>query len=237
MGKKKNSKSLKGKKKKWFSLFAPKFFNEQNLGETTAYETKELETKKISVNLMTLAGDPKKQSTNVRFVVDRIEGNNAYTHLDKITLQPASIKRMVRRGKTKVEDSFLCETQDKKYIRIKPLVFTRNQSTNSVMTAIRHTTRDIVTKTVKNMKAEDVFYDILMFKLQKMLKESLSKIVPIKIVEIKNIELYDTVNLKTKAQVLKVKKDEKSVQEEESSEKILSEDTEEEQESDVEEDA
>src|SRR3989339_814793 len=57
----------KVKRKKWINVIAPKLFNNEIMGEIPVTEPKSLVGRCISVSLMGLIGDMKKQGTNVKF--------------------------------------------------------------------------------------------------------------------------------------------------------------------------
>ena len=62
-------KLTKAKKKTWVKIHAPKIFNEQIIGETLVADSSLTIGKPITVNLMNLTGDIKKQQININ---DRI---------------------------------------------------------------------------------------------------------------------------------------------------------------------
>ena len=49
------------KKKKWYSIIAPKMFNNIILGETILNESAQLNGKELSMSMMNIAFDPKRQ--------------------------------------------------------------------------------------------------------------------------------------------------------------------------------
>ncbi|MBD3314011.1 hypothetical protein GF345_06215 [Candidatus Woesearchaeota archaeon] len=173
------------KKKRWHKIIAPKMFNEQLLGETPALEPGMAKDRTVTVNLMHLTRDMKKQNINMTFEVSRVMGDTAYTSVKKFELIPSSIKRFVRRGRQRVDDSFLCLTADNKKVRVKPLIITRNNVTGSVSTALRKKAKEYLVVRIKKNPSDKLLQDTVNHRIQKDLKDILSKTYPLRTCEIR----------------------------------------------------
>ncbi|MBI2128899.1 hypothetical protein HYU07_01535 [Candidatus Woesearchaeota archaeon] len=176
---------LKIKKKKWHSIIAPKIFSEQVIGETLVTDVKSLLNRSISANLMNLTGDPKNQNINMKFAINRVEGNKVFTDVMGYIMNPASIRRMIRREKERVDDSFACKTLDNKMIRIKPLAITVASTKSSILSKLRKKMQALIKEAVAKLNYESLLYEIIDNKLQKRVKADLSKVYPVKNFEIK----------------------------------------------------
>lgn len=177
------------KRKNWYKILAPKTFNEEFLGETAALEANMLIGRTVQTNLGRLIRDMKKQSINVTFEVNDIKGDNALTRLKRYEVAPASIKRMVRRGKNRIDYSFGCVTSDGKYVTIKPFILTMNLTKNSIKTRIRKLAEENLVKTISKMNYDNLVHEIVSTKLQKNVRSILSKIYPLRIFEIRVMSL------------------------------------------------
>ena len=129
--KRKKTSDKKNKKKIWFEIIAPKTFKEVSLGNTLAYSLDEIKGRSIKVNLMKVTSNMKNQNVNVTFIINETRDNKGYTELVSYVFVPSSIKRLVRRGKSRVDDSFVCRTKDGKTIRVKSLMITRSITTKA----------------------------------------------------------------------------------------------------------
>ena len=185
MAKAKKTKAMQKAKKKWVKIVAPKIFNSEFLGETNVYDAREGIGKPLTVNLMTLTKNPKKQGINVGFVVNGQHENRLTTEITRFRMMPSVVRRMVRRGKEKIEDSFICTTMDKRKIRIKPFVVTRNKSKGSVTTALRKGMKQFVVNTAAKTNYEAFVKAIVDSKLQREMNEALSKTFPLSRCEIR----------------------------------------------------
>ncbi len=173
------------KRKRWYRVLAPKIFNEQVVGETPSLDPAIVAGRTISSNLMHLTRDMKKQNMNVVFEIDRVMGETAYTSVKSFEINPSSIKRFVRRGKERIDCSFICTTADSKKARIKPLLITSGHVKGSAATALRKKTMEFLKNRIKNTKRDILVQEVMHNRLQKSLKDALKKIYPIKICEIR----------------------------------------------------
>jgi len=182
--KKKDSK-ISVKKKRWYSITAPKVLNNVVVGETPASDPKLLEGRVVTVNLSSVTRNMKRQSTEVKFRITEVKGNDCVTEFVGYQIQPAHVKRLVKRAKCRVDDSFVIESKDKVKVRLKPLVLTRDKTQKGVLSAVRLGAKEHLTKRLKGMEYSEFLNKLLIGEVQKDLKNSLKKIYPIGIVEIR----------------------------------------------------
>lgn len=169
----------KKKKKLWVSILAPKEFNSVEIGETYVEEPASCIGRFVESNLMVLTGDPKKQSNNANFRINEYKDNSLRTELMSFGLQVAQVKRLTRKQKDKIEDSFLCLTKDNIKVRIKPSFIAKSKVINSKKTLIRMFARNFIINLVKNMSYTQIMMDIVNNDLQKNVKNGIKKTMPI----------------------------------------------------------
>jgi len=177
----------KWKKKRWHKIIAPKIFNEQVIGDTIALDSSMVSGRTITTNLMHLTRDMKKQNINMVLEIDRVMGDTAYTSVKKFEMVPSSIKRFVRRGKHRFDDSFVCLTADNKRVRLKPFLIGIGTIKSSVLKDLRSKVRNFIALRVKKTPADLLVQDIINHKLQKELKMAVKKTFPMRICEIRQL--------------------------------------------------
>lgn len=187
--KKKTERATKIKKKNWYQILAPKMFNNAVLGETSLTESKLAMGKPISQNLMTLTNDIKKQNIKMNFVVDKVEGEKAYTKVVGYQMVAASLKRLTRRRSDKIELSLVYKTSDNVRIRIKPLVFTRAITKGSITNSLNNALREHLQKTISKMSFDALVNDLVNHRFQVGLRNALKKIYPLRNVQIKYMKI------------------------------------------------
>jgi ribosomal protein S3AE len=175
------------KKKHWAQILAPKSFDNAILGETHITEKEEMLTKSISANLMTLTDDPRKQGYNVRFDVKEVKEGKAYTQVIALNMTPSAVKRLIRRGRDKVEDSFTVRIGGGRLVRIKPVLVTNTKCSKAAQTEIRLLVRKRLREQFAKMRFDDIIKEIVEMKVQRALKDLCTKTHPIRSADIREI--------------------------------------------------
>ena len=97
-------KILKAKKKFWFQIVAPKMFGEQVIGESYVSDPNLMVGKYVTVNLRVLTDEIKNQNIKISFIINNVKENKAHCSTIGFNLLPAAIKRMVSKGRVRVDD-------------------------------------------------------------------------------------------------------------------------------------
>ncbi len=126
--------ALKKAKKKWVGIVASKEFNQTPIGETFVFEAEKAFGKVLEVNLMSLTHDPKKQNAKVFFRVHEVKNNQAFTSLMGYEVLSTQVRRMTKKAKGKIDDSFQVMTSDNVKVQVKPLLLTRTKTRHSTLT-------------------------------------------------------------------------------------------------------
>jgi|ETNmetMinimDraft_2_1059921.scaffolds.fasta_scaffold34907_3 ribosomal protein S3AE len=179
---------VKKKRKRWVTILPSSHFRVPEIGETLTADPSLLVGRTVTVNLMDLTRDPKKQNLKITFKITEIKDNRALTEIKKYQMLPSSIKRMVHQGKSKADSSFILETKDKLKVKIKPVIVTRAKTARSILTKIRKETQDFLAIAVKNQTFSELINSLLNFKIQTQLKQHLRKIYPITVCHIRLLE-------------------------------------------------
>ena len=158
---------VKKKKKKWVPIFAGKEFNNKEIGETFVEEADLAMNKTVTLNLMNLVGDPKRQNFNVRFKVSSVKNGQAFADIIDYKLQVAQRKRLSRKGKDKLEDSYEYKTKDNVTAIIKPVFVTKAMTNKSVHAMIRNESRKMIANAVKNMDFTQLMREVIDNNIQK----------------------------------------------------------------------
>lgn len=178
--------SLKSKKKKkWCQVLAPSVMNNIILGETLIYAPTQMLSRTLQSNLMNLTGDMKKQHINIKFKVIEVKGDTAITEPIVFEIVPTSVKRLVRRGRDRIDDSMLCITKDNRAVRIKPMLLTKTNSVTSKLKLLRKNMKAFLKPYVRRRDYMDLFVELIDHKLQNELRSYLKKIYPLKSCEIR----------------------------------------------------
>lgn len=179
----------KVKKKRWVQVLSPELFRNESIGEVPVSEPGSLIERTITVNLMSLTRDIKKQNTSLKFIITNIKGDKAITQFHGYYLNSTSIRRLVRRGKEKIGLSIICKTFDNKKVRIMPLMIPYNKVKGSVASAFKKSTINYLTSYAAKTTFENMIRDLIANRLQRELKGVLKKVYPIRILEIAKLHI------------------------------------------------
>jgi len=178
-------------KKVWVPILAPKMFNEEVIGETLIAEPPTAIGRLVPVNLMNLIGDIKRQNVNIVFKINNATGNKLYTEVIGYEMLASSIKRIVRRGKNKIDSSLTAQTADNCKLVIKLVMITLNMTNLSMLTAVRKACADGLKKMVSKMSYEDFVRELVGYQVQMTLKKQIKKVYPLKSCEVRYMRLVE----------------------------------------------
>jgi len=194
-----NKKYADWSKKVWVDIYAPvEIFNENKIGETPVYKdnVENVIGRTVDLNLAFVLNNFKYQNYKVIFQINKISGLKAYTEVKEIMLYSSYIRRITRKGTSKIEDSFIAKTSDGYEVRIKPLVITRFKAHRSQKTEIRKTYRKYLEEKASSLKYYELIEKVINYDLQNEIRPTLNKIFPVSNVEIRRITKISQVNQK-----------------------------------------
>jgi len=179
------------KKKKWIPIFASAEFGNQEIGETYIDEAEHAVGRTVEVNLMMLTRDPKKQNFNVMFEITSVKNNQAFSKLCAYNIQVAQLKRITKKGKNKLDDSFVYESKDEKKITIKPIMITKAMTYKTSLKLIRKTCREFLKEHIKNITGSQAMREVIDGSIQREIKNAVKRVTPVINCTIKTALLQD----------------------------------------------
>lgn len=179
------------KTKKWFPIYGPKYMRGSFIGETPASEVEKIFGREVTLSLAAITGEMKKQNVNLTFKITSMEGSNAITEIKKFELTSSYIKRQVRKGRDRVDDVFRLKTSDKKEVILKTFIVTKNKVNNSKKTLLRKLSKQEIREYVSKITYSELVQDLVSFKLQKTIGQSLRKVSPLKNSDIRVMSLVE----------------------------------------------
>ena len=185
-----NKKYADWSKKVWVDIYAPvEIFNENKIGETPVNKDniENVIGRSVDLNFAFVLNNFKYQNYKVIFQINKISGLKAYTEVKEVMLYPSYIRRITRKGTSKIEDSFIVKTNDGYDVRIKLLVITRFKAHRSQRTEIRKVYRKYLEEKVYSLKYYELIEKVINYDLQNEIKPTLNKIFPVSNVEIMRI--------------------------------------------------
>ncbi len=177
------------KKKQWFKIVSPKDFGESEIGETFLSEPEQALGKTLLVSLANLTGDYQKQNVNIKFRIVGQENGILKTAFNGYFITPSAAKKLIRKSRDKLDDSFLVKTLEGIPLRIKIVMITKSRTRGGILAALKKHTRDVMSKMVGSMNLETFAREVSMHRIQQNLSKELKRIYPLSICEIRVAEL------------------------------------------------
>jgi len=207
MAKTKKVSKIKVKKKRWFPVLSPRFLGQKEIGESYLSEANAAMGRVLKISLRELTRNIRDQNIFVSLRINEISGSNLQTEVMAYAYMPFFIRKLIRAGTGKIDDSFVLKTKDNKNVRFKPLAITVFSVNKSIKTAIRKKLKELLAEEVSKANFDSIVMDLLRYKLQMELKKKLNKICPVREVIMRVVKLEE--RKKVKVEKIEVKKEEK----------------------------
>ena len=186
----------KFKLKSWYSILAPKMFDEKKIGDVLGIDDASVMNRVLNVNLSELSGEMQHGYTKVNFRVNEIKGKTAYTNFIGHELIRSYIKTLARRGMSLVDNVIMVTTKDDVKISVKTAIITSNKISRAMRTNLRHATEEVILEHAKKHDFETFMQEVLYKKLSTDIYKKNKEFVPIKRVEIIKTEVQENLNIK-----------------------------------------
>jgi len=183
----------KWKSKRWYTIRAPRHpWAFKVIGETIAEDESMLIGRNYEILQNELDGDFSKMHVKVQFRITGVVGGDALTEYIGHEMLKDHIRRQVRRDRGKVDDTVDIVTEDGFYVRIKPLLISRNRIKGSQKQEMRTLAREVILKTGATSTWIDLQKSSLDGTLEAKIREAVSKIQPVRGVMIRRTQLIQT---------------------------------------------
>ena len=179
----------KWKAKEWYSLHAPRMFNEAEVGETPSADPESLYGRTVEVTVQELTGDYSKMHIKLKFKVTEVDGLVAKTSFVGHSLTSEYIRRLTRRKKTKTDHVVDVTTKDGFVIRIKTMSIADRRIQASQEEAMRAIIGTTLIDMGKETPLSDMVKSIVSGDMSKDLAKACHVIIPIKRIEIRKSEV------------------------------------------------
>jgi len=179
------------KRKDWYTVLAPDYFHNVEVGKILSTEAKTLPGKSIDTTVYDMTNDPKKAHMKMLLEITHLEGKKAHTKIRDLELVRAFVRSLVRRRITKIESVVSVETRDAIKVRIKALTITAAKCRSSQKGKIRRAMMKATFELGKAKTFEELLMDTIGEKLQKVIREEINLIYPVRNVEIRRIQVIN----------------------------------------------
>ena len=185
-------KSDKFKLKSWYSVMAPKIFDEKKIGDVIGLEDANVLDRIIVTNLTELTGEMPHSYTRIHLRVVDIKGKTAYTALVGHELLRSYLRTLVRRRMSLVDDVVKVRTRDGVEVAVKTAIVASNKISQSTRVALRKIAETVIREKASKADYDSFMQEVLFRKLSSAVYGKVKLVVPIKRVEIIKTELIES---------------------------------------------
>lgn len=179
----------KTKTKEWFTIIAPKLFDEKEIGRTMISDPKGLVGRRISLSLMELTNDFSKYYMKFAFKINRVEDSKAFANFDGSECMRDYISRMILRRVRRIDAVQDLTTKDGIKIRVKTLAIISRRVKSSIQKNMRASIKEMIKEEVENLTLDEFIEKIITDEIKgRILRES-RKDYPVRNFEIRKTEI------------------------------------------------
>lgn len=212
--------ALKVKKKKnWYPIISPKSMGQKELGEMPLFEAAGGLNRKVEINLKEVTGNMSDQNYYLSLKIISTDNNHLHTEILGYYLTSAYFKHVGRRKSGRIILSFLGVSADKKLVRIKPFLSTVFPVNRAVSAALRKKVETLLKAELAKVPFENFVLSLMNSKIQSETRKILSKVFPLRELQIKSILLLGDADEKKMKKVSAVEEEAKEEETEEVEEK------------------
>ena len=147
------------------------------------------------VPLEKLTGDFTQKNFMIKFRVNDVRGNNAFTSFDGHRLTSDYKRALTRRRNSRIDCNFVLKLKDEVHIRIKPIIMVDKRIKKSQERVLRAVAHENIKKTISKLSISEALKKIYSGELNKEIAVKLKNTYPTKRVEISKIEVMNPASL------------------------------------------
>lgn len=181
--------AVKLKGKQWFTILAPKYFDEKEIGKTISSIPDALIGKTVNVSAVDLTNDINKYYLKLKFKINSVDSDKAFTQFYGSECLQDYISRMVLHRIRRIDSIQDLTTTDKIKIRVKGLTIVSKKVKSSVAVKIREFVSELIKKQVEESTLEEFLQKMLSNELKNKILREGRRIYPIRNFEVRKTEI------------------------------------------------
>ncbi len=185
------------KLKSWYTIVAPKFLNEAQIGSMPALDDDHMLNRIIIFPLKDITRNLMHLNTNVKIRVETIKGKTAYTKFIGHEVSREYVRHMARKGRDVLDVVLATKSKDGAEFTVKAVVFTANKISDKQKRALHNALAQYLREKTRGTDMGQFVLDALWNKVSQEAAGVLKKIVPVSRVEIRATQLKEVFDTET----------------------------------------
>jgi small subunit ribosomal protein S3Ae len=178
----------KTKIKEWYSIIAPKMFDERELGKTMISDPEHLVGRKINISILELTNDFSKYYMKINFQVVKVEEKKAYTIFSGTEIMRDYISRLVMRRTRRIDNVENVTTKDGSKLVVKTITIVPRRIKSSIQKVIREEIKNMIKNEVEELTLEEFVQSMISDEVKNKILSHIRRIYPVRTFEIRRVE-------------------------------------------------
>ena len=179
----------KWRNKKWYTVLAPEYFGNVELGLVPADDPEKMIGRVIEATLYDITEDFAHQYLKIYFQVVEVEGRTAKTIFKGHEYSRDYLRSLVRRRTTRVDGIFTITTKDGYRLRVSACAFTPHRIKTSQERGIRAAMKNVIEQKAKELTFDQFIQEAILGKIASDIYNEAKKIAPLRHVGIRKSRL------------------------------------------------
>jgi len=177
------------KAKLWYKVVSPEMFGRSPFGETIANDPERIVGRIVETTLGDLTNNFSKQNTKLKFRVDRVAGDSAYTKFLGHEMTADYLRSLVKRRTSRIDAIVDVTTTDGYQVRVKPSCFTVKRARANQVKSIRELSKKVIMERSKSLDLNQLIQDAVGGKISLDIYKEAKMIYPLRRVEVRKTEI------------------------------------------------
>ena len=174
-------------------------FGRTPFGETIANDPERIVGRIVETTLGDLTNNFSKQNTKLKFRVDRVAGDSAYTKFLGHEMTTDYVRSLVKRRTSRIDAIVDVTTTDGYQVRIKPSCFTVKRARANQVKCIRELSKRVIVERSKSLDLNQLIQDAVGGKISLDIYKEAKMIYPLRRVEVRKTEIVTEPGVATSA--------------------------------------
>ena len=177
------------KAKLWYKVVSPEMFGRSPFGETIANDPERIVGRIVETTLGDLTNNFSKQNTKLKFRIDRVAGDSAYTKFLGHEMTSDYLRSLVKRRTSRIDAIVDVTTTDGYQVRVKPSCFTVKRARANQVKGIRELSKKVIMERSKSLDLNQLIQDAVGGKISLDIYKEAKMIYPLRRVEVRKTEI------------------------------------------------
>ena len=172
------------KAKKWYRVYVPEAFGKVEIGDTISADPENVIGRVMTTTFNEIAQDYSKSHIKMRFKINNVAGDVAYTEFVGHEVTRDYLRSMVKRRTSRIDTILPLLTRDGKLLRVTVVCLTLTRADQSQVHAIRQTVAQMLTAKATESDFDTLVREIVSGDLARDIFKTVKTIYPMRRVEI-----------------------------------------------------